>query len=44
MGYEDDMKNCPTHPTLERYFKTYSCNPNNCVVVVSGSIKTEEVK
>jgi predicted Zn-dependent peptidase len=28
---------------LERYFKTYYA-PNNCVVVVSGAIKTEEVK
>jgi predicted Zn-dependent peptidase len=28
---------------LGRYFKTYYA-PNNCVVVVSGAIKTEEVK
>jgi predicted Zn-dependent peptidase len=28
---------------LERYFKTYYA-PNNCVVVVGGAIKTEEVK
>ncbi|MEZ7500495.1 pitrilysin family protein [Flavobacterium sp. Arc3] len=42
MGYEDDMKNW-TQQDLERYFKTYYA-PNNCVVVVSGAIKTEAVK
>jgi predicted Zn-dependent peptidase len=42
IGYEDDMKNW-TQEDLERYFKTYYA-PNNCVVVVSGAIKTEEVK
>jgi predicted Zn-dependent peptidase len=42
IGYEDDMKNW-TQTDLERYFKTYYA-PNNCVVVVSGAIKTEEVK
>jgi zinc protease len=42
MGYEDDMKNW-NQQDLERYFKTYYA-PNNCVVVVSGAIKTEEVK
>ena len=42
IGYEDDMKNW-TQGDLERYFKTYYA-PNNCVVVVSGSIKMEEVK
>lgn len=42
IGYEDDMKNWK-QKDLERYFKTYYA-PNNCVVVVSGSIKTEEVK
>jgi zinc protease len=41
MGYEDDMKNW-NQQDLERYFKTYYA-PNNCVVVVSGAIKTEEV-
>ncbi|MFE3867822.1 M16 family metallopeptidase [Flavobacterium sp. LS2P90] len=42
IGYEDDMKNW-TQQDLERYFKTYYA-PNNCVVVVSGAIKVEEVK
>jgi predicted Zn-dependent peptidase len=42
IGYEDDMKNWK-QTDLERYFKTYYA-PNNCVVVVSGSVKTDEVK
>lgn len=42
IGYEDDMKNW-TQTDLERYFKTYYA-PNNCVVVVSGNIKMEDVK
>ena len=42
IGYEDDMKNW-TQGDLERYFKMYYA-PNNCVVVVSGAIKYEEVK
>ncbi|TXD83367.1 insulinase family protein [Subsaximicrobium wynnwilliamsii] len=42
IGYEDDMKNW-TQGDLERYFKTYYA-PNNCVVVVSGALKFEEVK
>ncbi|HUR64739.1 MAG TPA: pitrilysin family protein [Chitinophagaceae bacterium] len=42
IGYEDDMKNWKQED-LERYFRTYYA-PNNCVVVVSGSIKMEEVK
>lgn len=42
IGYEDDMKNW-TQGDLERYFKTYYA-PNNCVVVVSGAMKFEEVK
>ncbi|MBI3138606.1 MAG: insulinase family protein [Sphingobacteriales bacterium] len=42
IGYEDDMKNWKQED-LERYFKTYYA-PNNCVVVVSGGIKLEEVK
>lgn len=42
IGYEDDMKNW-TQQDLERYFKTYYA-PNNCVVVVSGAIRTEKVK
>ncbi len=42
IGYEDDMKNWKQED-LERYFRTYYA-PNNCVVVVSGGIKLEEVK
>jgi len=42
IGYEDDMKNWK-QADLERYFKTYYA-PNNCVVVVSGGIRLEEVK
>jgi len=42
IGYEGDMKSW-TQQDLERYFKTYYA-PNNCVVVVSGSLKMEEVK
>lgn len=42
IGYEDDMKNWKQED-LERYFKTYYA-PNNCVVVVSGSLKFDEVK
>jgi predicted Zn-dependent peptidase len=42
IGYEDDMKNW-TQQDLERYFKMYYA-PNNCVVVISGAIKTAEVK
>jgi len=42
IGYEDDMKNWK-QADLERYFKTYYA-PNNCVVVVSGAIKLDDVK
>jgi len=42
IGYEDDMKNW-TQVDLEHYFKTYYA-PNNCVVVVSGAIKFDQVK
>lgn len=42
IGYEDDMKNWK-QTDLERYFKTYYA-PNNCVVVVSGNVKTADVK
>jgi zinc protease len=42
IGYEDDMKNWK-QSDLERYFKTYYA-PNNCVVVVSGSVKFDEIK
>jgi predicted Zn-dependent peptidase len=42
IGFEDDMKNWK-QADLERYFKTYYA-PNNCVVVISGSVKMEEIK
>jgi predicted Zn-dependent peptidase len=42
MGYEDDMKNWK-QSDLERYFKTYYA-PNNCVVVISGAVKLQQVK
>jgi len=42
IGYEDDMKNWK-QADLERYFKTYYA-PNNCVVVVSGAVKTNDIK
>ena len=42
IGYEDDMKNWK-QADLERYFKIYYA-PNNCVVVVSGAVKTDNIK
>ncbi len=42
IGYEDDMKNWK-QTDLERYFKTYYA-PNNCVTVISGNVKFNEVK
>ncbi len=42
IGYEDDMKNWK-QSDLERYFKTYYA-PNNCVTVISGNVKFDEVK
>ncbi|MDJ1498535.1 pitrilysin family protein [Cytophagaceae bacterium DM2B3-1] len=42
IGYEEDIKNW-TKEDLEYYFKTYYA-PNNCVVVISGNVKTDEVK
>lgn len=42
IGYETDIKNW-TKEDLERYFKTYYA-PNNCLVVVSGNVKVEDVK
>lgn len=42
IGYEDDMKNWK-QADLERYFKTYYA-PNNCVAVVSGNVKFDEIK
>ena len=42
IGYEEDIKNW-TKEDLENYFRTYYA-PNNCVVVISGAVKTDEVK
>ena len=42
IGYEDDMKNWK-QADLERYFKTYYA-PNNCVAVVSGAVKMDDIK
>lgn len=42
IGYEDDMKNWK-QADLERYFKTYYA-PNNCVTVISGNVKFDEIK
>ena len=42
IGYEDDMKNWK-QTDLERYFKTYYA-PNNCVTVISGNVKFDEIK
>jgi predicted Zn-dependent peptidase len=42
IGYEEDIKNW-TKEDLEYYFKTYYA-PNNCVAVVSGNIKFDNVK
>ena len=42
IGYEQDIKNW-TIQDLEYYFKTYYA-PNNCVVVMSGNIKYDEIK
>lgn len=42
IGYEDDMKNWK-QSDLERYFKTYYA-PNNCVTVISGNVKFEEIR
>ncbi len=42
IGYEDDMKNWK-QADLERYFKMYYA-PNNCVTVISGNVKFDDVK
>ncbi|HEX8355885.1 MAG TPA: pitrilysin family protein [Segetibacter sp.] len=42
IGYEADIKNW-TKEDLEYYFRTYYA-PNNCVVVMSGNIKFDNVK
>jgi zinc protease len=42
IGWESDIKNW-TKADLENYFHTYYA-PNNCLVVISGDVKLEEVK
>jgi zinc protease len=42
IGYQTDIDNW-TKEDLERYFKTYYA-PNNCVVVITGNVKTADVK
>jgi zinc protease len=42
IGYEQDIKNW-TKADLERYFRTYYA-PNNAVTVISGAVKTADVK
>ena len=42
IGWESDIKNW-TKEDLEKYFHTYYA-PNNCVVVISGDVKLDEVK
>ena len=42
IGWESDIKNW-TKEDLENYFHTYYA-PNNCVVVISGGVKLNEVK
>ena len=42
IGYETDINNW-TKQDLENYFKTYYA-PNNCVVVIAGNVKPDEIK
>jgi zinc protease len=42
IGWESDIKNW-TKKDLENYFHTYYA-PNNCLVVISGDVKYDEVK
>ncbi|RYZ27252.1 MAG: insulinase family protein [Chitinophagaceae bacterium] len=42
IGYFEDIKNW-SKEDLESYFKTYY-SPNNCLVVVSGAVKFDQVK
>jgi predicted Zn-dependent peptidase len=42
IGWESDIKNW-TKQDLENYFHTYYA-PNNCLVVISGDVKFDEVK
>lgn len=42
IGWESDIKNW-TKQDLENYFHTYYA-PNNCLVVISGDVKVDEVK
>lgn len=42
IGWESDIKNW-TKQDLENYFHTYYA-PNNCLVVISGDVKLDEIK
>ncbi|MBS9524545.1 insulinase family protein [Litoribacter alkaliphilus] len=42
IGYESDIKNWKKED-LEEYFNTYY-DPSNCVIVISGDVKFDEVK
>jgi predicted Zn-dependent peptidase len=42
IGWESDIRNW-TKEDLENYFHTYYA-PNNCIVVISGDVKLDEVK
>lgn len=42
IGYESDIKSW-TKQDLEKYFQTYYA-PNNCVVVIVGDVKLDQVK
>ncbi len=42
IGFESDIKNW-TKKDLEDYFKTYYA-PNNCVVVISGNVKFDDIR
>jgi zinc protease len=42
IGYESDIKNW-NKEDLQRYYTTYYA-PNNCVLVISGSVKAKEVE
>ncbi|MCU7497724.1 MAG: M16 family metallopeptidase [Bacteroidota bacterium] len=42
IGYESDIKNW-SKKDLQNYFKTYYA-PNNCVAVISGDVRPEEVR
>lgn len=42
IGYQTDIDNW-SKEDLEHYFRTYYA-PNNCIVVIAGNVKTDEVK